>query len=383
MIRFAVFFTWFFILSTNLYAENKDICSQKQCLAVVDAGSTGSRLHVYAYDIDNTTTPTNIEEVYTQKVTPGFAAIEPSKDTITSYLKNLIPINVVSSSKSKPIPLYFYATAGMRLLPPQKQKIYYQELKTWFSQQSQWQLMDSKTITGHEEAFYDWLSVNYRIGSLSDAKNKAVGVMDMGGASVQIVFPLRSRQAENHNQKTVHVYGQDITLSVHSFLGLGKTEVSHQFLNSSACFSKNFTLPDGLTGRGHAGKCEKEISQLINKVHGVDQKIKPLLVTNPIHVWVALDGISKLADNKLFHFENDQLTLNELLNQADTTFCRQSWENLENQFPVDEHVHSNCLFAAYYYALIVDGYGLSPNQPIRYLPPTTGLDWTLGVVFNH
>lgn len=378
MVRYLLLALCFLITSPILYAQTDDSCNQRKCIAVVDAGSTGSRLHLYAYDLDETNTPIRINEIFSNKAKPGFATIEPNKESIKSYLDHLF----AGTTTTNTIPVYFYATAGMRLVPPNKQKSYYQELSQWFSQQSKWQLIDAKTITGNDEGFYDWLSVNYHLGAFKTPQTKAVGVMDMGGASVQIVFPTQPN-ATDINQKKVHLYGQDITLSVHSFLGLGQTEVSHQFLDSTACFSNDFPLPDGQTGQGNARVCEQEVSPLMNAVHGVNNNIQPLLTANPVDSWYAIGGISNLADNKLFHFENNQLTLKGLLNQADAEFCHQPWDKLEAQFPGDGYIYGYCLFSAYYYALIVDGYGLSPEQPVNYLPPKLDIDWTLGVVLDH
>lgn len=377
MIRLLLVAFCFTVTSFTLHA-NTSPCNQHQCLAVIDAGSTGSRLHIYAYDLDQTNTPIQIHEVWIKKIKPGLATLEASKESIDSYLNTLL-----SGAPTTHIPVYLYATAGMRLLPPQKQKMMYQGLNNWFTRQDQWQLLKAKTITGNEEALYDWLSVNYHLGTLGAGQSKSVGVMDMGGASVQIVFPVQNSQTTEPNQTKIRLYGQDITLSVHSFLGLGQNEVSHQFLDSTACFSNNFPLPDGESGQGNANVCEQEIASLMNAVHKVNYNIQPLLAANPVNSWFAIGGISNLADNKLFHFEKNQLTLQGLLGQADNAFCHQQWDTLTTQFPDDGYLYGYCLFSAYYYALVVDGYGLSPAQPIDYLPPDQDIDWTLGVVLAH
>ena len=365
------------IASSPLYAHTSP-CNQHQCLAVIDAGSTGSRLHVYAYDLDQTNTPAQIHEVWIKKIKPGLATLETNQESIDAYLNTLL-----SAAPTTHIPVYLYATAGMRLLPPQKQKMLYQGLNNWFTKQDQWQLLKAKTITGNEEALYDWLSVNYHLGTLNAPQTQSVGVMDMGGASVQIVFPVQNNQTTANNQAKIRLYGHDITLSVHSFLGLGQNEVAHQFLDAQACFANNFPLPDGELGQGNARACEQEITSLTNGVHKVHYNIQPLLAANPVTSWFAIGAISNLADNALFHFEKNQLTPQELLSQADNAICHQQWDTLTTRFPDDGYLYGYCLFSAYYYALLVDGYGLSPTQPIGYLPPDQDIDWTLGVVLAH
>lgn len=377
MYRFLVLIACFIIVTT-VHAEIIP-CKEHQCIAIVDAGSTGSRIHIYSYETDNTHSPINISEVWSKKIKPGFANIEPNQNTIDAYLTTLL-----AGAPTQNIPLYFYATAGMRLLPPTKQKMYYQELQHWFTQQDQWQLVDSKTITGNEEALFGWLAVNYHLGTLRSVQKQSIGVMDMGGASVQIVFPVQKNQGRNSkSQVEIDLYGQHINLSVHSFLGLGQTEMSHQFLNSEPCFANEFPLPDGEMGQGNAQSCEQEVSSLMNSVHGVNTAIQPLLASNPVDIWYSMGGISDMADSKVFQFENNQLTNQQLLEQADNNVCHQQWDNLNAQYPNDDYIYKYCLFSAYYYALMVDGYGFYPEQTIHYLPPKQDIDWTMGVVLHH
>lgn len=378
MVRFLTVSLCLLVLTTTVFAQSNP-CAERQCIAVVDAGSTGSRLHIYAYDSDESNSPINIKEVWSKKTQPGFATIQANESTIDAYLTILF-----SDAPTKQLPVYFYATAGMRLLPQVKQKKYYAELTHWFSKHKEWLLNDAKTITGNEEGLYDWLSVNYHLGNFTSGNNQSIGIMDMGGASVQIVFPITENSAINEkSQIKIDIYGQHYNLYVHSFLGLGQTEVSHQFLNSAACYANNYPLPDGEEGQGNAQSCEQEISKLMNQVHGVNQLIQPILANNPIESWYSLGGLPYLADSKLFHFEHNQLTNSDLIQQADNQVCHQSWEELDNQVPTDDYAYQYCLFSAYYYALMVDGYGLYPDQPVNYISSKQNIDWTTGVVLYH
>lgn len=378
MYRVLLLLSCFLIVTPNLYAQDTP-CKSNQCIIVIDAGSTGSRLHVFSYELDETNTPIHINEIWNKKVKPGFASIEPNANTINAYLDILF-----IDAPKEDIPVYFYATGGMRLLPTSRQKKYYDELKRWFGKQDHWPLAEAKTITGSDEALYDWLSVNYHLDTLHAIQEHSIGVMDMGGASVQIVFPVeKDSSLDKKSQVNLNLYGHNITLSVHSFLGLGQTEVSHQFLNAVSCFSNNYPLPDGEMGQGNANACEQDISSLMNNVHKVNSLIQPLLVRNPVSSWYTMGGISNLAENPLFHFSNQQLTNENLLQQADTEVCHQRWEDLDNQFPNDDYVSQYCLLSSYYYALMVDGYGLNPGEMVNYIPPEKNLDWTLGVVLHR
>ncbi|WP_094092317.1 acetate and sugar kinases/Hsc70/actin family protein [Legionella clemsonensis] len=366
------------LITSNVYAADGD-CQQHQCIAVVDAGSTGSRVHIYAYDFDSSTqSPINIAEVWSKKIKPGFATIEANPPTIDAYLTTLF-----SGAPESNLPVYFYATAGMRLLPKPKQQQLYSLLQGWFNEQANWQLQQAKTITGTEEGLLGWLAVNYQRGSLDSTNQELAGVMDMGGASVQIIFPVEKADGINpQDLQHIDLYGRHLTLFVHSFLGLGQTEVTHQFLDESVCFANNYELPTGQPAAGDAYSCESDVAYLMNSVHRVNRVVQPVMTTNPVNNWFVIGGMAELTRSKPFQLEN-QFSSQDLLEQANTQVCHQDWSSLINQYPNNDYLYGYCLFPAYYYALIVDGYGLQPQQILNLMAPNQNSDWTLGVVLKQ
>lgn len=362
----------------NVHAESVT-CQQRHCMGVVDAGSTGSRLHLFAYDLDTDRNPIHINELSSKKIKPGFATIEPTQEAIDAYLSRLF-----DKSTDQSIPVYFYATAGMRLLPQSQQKLYYRSLGQWFAQQTQWQLIDSRTITGRDEGVFGWLAVNYKLGTLDTANKPLVSVMDMGGASVQLTFPVQNvEKIDTHDLFPIDIYGRHFVLFVHSFLGLGQTAISQQYLNAKHCFSDGYELPSGWLGEGDALACQRDVSKLINQVHEVNSIVKPAITENTTNSWYAMGAVAALAGDKPFSFENRQFTNRSLLEQADNKLCHQQWQDLYNQYPNNDFLYSYCFSASYFYALMVDGYGLQPEQPISYLPPEQSVDWSLGVVLHQ
>ncbi|CEG61292.1 multidrug DMT transporter permease [Legionella micdadei] len=354
-------------------------CQQHQCVAVVDAGSTGSRLHIYAYDTDLSNTPINIKELWSKKIKPGIATIESNQATVDAYLTILF-----SGAPEGNLPVYFYATAGMRLLPAPKQKHFYNLVQNWFANQSQWQLKSSKTITGSEEGLYGWLAVNYKLGTLNTEGKNTVGTMDMGGASVQIAFPVeRTDGIKATDIQQIDLYGRHLQLFVHSFLGLGQTEVTHQYLDATSCFANEYELPNGSAAEGEAATCKAEVASLLNGVHRVNQIVQPAIDANPISNWFVIGGMAELVQSPPFQFPTNQFTNESLLEQANTQVCHQPWSSLSSLYPGNEYLYGYCLFPAYYYALMVDGYGVPPQQPINYLTANQVGDWTLGVVFSQ
>lgn len=367
-----------FLVGDNAVADNAT-CQQRHCIAVVDAGSTGSRLHLYAFDLDDHNHPIKIDDLWSKKIKPGFAAIEPNQETINDYLSHLF-----ADAPEQGMPVYFYATAGMRLETPSKQQLYYQALQQWFAQQSQWRLIESRTITGNEEGVLSWLAVNYQLGIFDETNKPLVSVMDMGGASVQIAFSVKNiENIDPHDLVSVDAVGRHFTLFVHSFLGLGKEVLSQQFLDTDSCFALGYSLPSGLLGNGNASSCQRDISKLINNVHKVSRIVQPVIAKNTVNTWYAIGGVASMVAEIPFSFEKQQFTNQDMLQKADSDFCHQQWDRLSVQYPNYNYLYGYCLFPSYYYALMVDGYGIKPEQPINYLSSNQSADWSLGVVLHH
>lgn len=371
------------LFSTTAVANaDNSTCKEHTCIAVIDAGSTGSRLHVYAYDIANAT-PQNIKEIFSKKINPGISSVDTNQEAINQYLVKLFSLTNITDVN---IPVYFYATAGMRLLPQQKQQAIYDHIKKWFDSQPQWQLVKAKTITGKDEGVFGWLAVNYVLGTLTSESTQApVGVMDTGGASVQVTFPITDHQSINNNdQVELDINGQHLHLFVHSFLGLGQNELDHQFLDVPECFSKNYILTNSTLGQGSLYSCEQQTSALINSVHHVDKIVKSALDVNPVATWYGIGGIEYLVQTPPLLFLDSQFTMKQLADKANNEFCQKDWNELYANYPSNDYLFTSCLNSSYFYALFVDGYGINQNQPIHYFPSSQNSgDWTLGVVLHH
>lgn len=371
------------VLSALFFIINADAtilpCQEHQCIAVVDAGSTGSRLHIYTYDLENNY-PVHINELFSKRTQPGIASIALNSTSINQYLTHLF-----AEAPDKNMPVYFYATAGMRLLSRESQDAFYATIKQWFAAQSDWRLIKAKTITGKEEGIYGWLAVNYGLGILASDK-PLVGVIDMGGASTQVTFPITRPEAiDEHSSIELDVYGRHIQLFAHSFLGLGKNEFDHQFLDVASCFSDNYPMPNGELAQGDFSSCVKETALLINAVHHVDKTIQPVMQSNPVKTWYALGAISALAQTPPLTPNNGQFTIKDIADWADREFCHRDWSLLVAQYPDNEYLYTSCLNSSYFYALLNHGYGMHQDQQINYIPSNgdNEYDWTLGVVLRH
>mmetsp|Transcript_31972 Transcript_31972/g.50986 ORF Transcript_31972/g.50986 Transcript_31972/m.50986 type:complete len:447 (-) Transcript_31972:192-1532(-) len=169
---------------------------------VIDAGSTGNRLHLYKASggsgqrlleesqsfkssalieiIGNT--PWHFEAIHETKNELALAkhgarvALGPLLETGKQWLKDL-DLNVTN------IPLYLGATAGVRVLPFGTLKSIMQGVHEEFSASGfAYRKNFARVLSGEEEAAFGWGAVQY----LTNYTKQSVGVLDLGGGSTQI-----------------------------------------------------------------------------------------------------------------------------------------------------------------------------------------------------
>ena len=96
--------------------------------------------------------------------------------------------------------LFVLATAGMRLLPKDKQDEILANLKGTIPLHYNFDIEDNlEVITGKQEGAYQWLAINYILGKFDHQAEKVVGALDMGGASMQIAFQVSEESSRGYS----------------------------------------------------------------------------------------------------------------------------------------------------------------------------------------
>lgn len=374
MLRRSFFFSFLLLTATALASPMP--CTENTCIGVVDVGSTGSRLHVYRVKQD--ASEAALDQIWLKKITPGFAALPIQSDLLNHYLDELF------EDAPGNFPVYFYASAGMRLLPSEKQAKYYQAVQSWF-QHSAWHLKEARTLTGHEEGIFAWLAVRENLKQTTGmAPPKNLSVMDMGGASVQIISAVDTpKDTSTTDYVDITLNGKPHTLFVHSFLGLGQTLVSNQFLDEPSCFPEGYPLSSGAIGTGDVDHCTAKMSTLIEDIHDVNHVLPPALYADSSSSWYVIAGLSYLMQEAPFnqYTTDNALTNDGLMAQAERTVCHRDWALIQQDYPNEENLSRACLRAAYYHALI-KAYGIAPREPIHLISEPSDVDWTLGVALQ-
>ena len=369
------------LAATSSFALNPGVvmdCERHYCVAVVDAGSSGSRIHWYSYDLDREHRPIHIHESYSKKIKPGLASIAHDSASVAGYMDQLM-----SEFSQSNIPVYLYATAGMRLLSSDSQEQYYSEIKQWFAAHPQWPLRDARTISGMEEGIYGWLSLNYHLQTLQDKSQPLVGLIEVGGASAQIAFPIRdTTEVDAQDYVDLTVYGRHIHLFSHSFLGLGINELFTHSRNYPACFPNDYPLQNGAHALGDAEQCQTEMGSVLQQGYHVDTVTGQALQKSTAPMWYTVSAVSEMLSYPPFEFADQEFTGPSLLQQANTHYCQQSYQNLVAKYPGNDYIQKNCLLASYFSGLLVHGLGFEPDQSIHYAADYDG-SWTLGALLSQ
>jgi Golgi nucleoside diphosphatase len=348
--------------------------------AVIDAGSTGTRIYLYRYNSQHTNDPAKLDVklLYSQTTQPGLSSMINNPSRAFKQLKRLIhnaKAKVPASSRDQ-TKLSIYATAGMRLKSITEQQQLYQYLTSYLQEQKLVQLRAIRTISGQWEGIFDWLSVNYLNDSLQP--KQTVAAMDMGGASTQLAF--EARDSDPNQVMTLKLGTYTFPVHSRSFLGLGMNQARYQFTNHQACFYQDYNLPDGKHGTGDANQCQKAIAPLINDIHKVYNSIIAVPKNQSI---IALSGYQYTTD-ALDEQTKGKLTVGDY-NRMARHICQLHWNHLTQTYPQDSDRFRYCFDSNLIYTLLHTGYGLADDRQLiaTNTIDNTPVDWTLGVVIYH
>ncbi|XP_042522486.1 ectonucleoside triphosphate diphosphohydrolase 6 isoform X1 [Dipodomys spectabilis] len=192
-----------------------------------DAGSTGTRIHVFQFARPPGETPTLTHETF-KALKPGLSAYADDVEKSTQGIQELLDVakQDIPFDFWKATPLVLKATAGLRLLPGEKAQKLLQKVKEVFKA-SPFLVGDDcvSIMNGTDEGVSAWITVNFLTGSLKTPGRSSVGMLDLGGGSTQITFLPRvegTLQTSPPGHLTaLQMFNRTYKLYSYSYLGLG------------------------------------------------------------------------------------------------------------------------------------------------------------------
>lgn len=245
-----------------------------QYALMIDAGSTGSRIHVYRFNYCSESP--ELEDEYFEMLKGGLSNYGTNPSAAADSLRPLLKsaLERVPASLQKCTPVAVKATAGLRLLPGKQAEDVIKAVRHMLETEYPFPIADGmnadgskaskgvEIMEGKDEGVFAWITVNYllnRIGSSQADKLETAAVMDLGGGSTQIVFEPSFTSALQGMQPGEHVYElsafgpKPFTLYQNSYLGYGLMQ-ARMSINSLAAFTYSLAHPNAvLTGSAHDG----------------------------------------------------------------------------------------------------------------------------------
>lgn len=356
--------------------------SRVRYAAVLDAGSSGTRIHVYRW---RPAEPLPwVEEAWNVKVEPGLSAFVGDREGLVQHLSPLVEFaldrisgEAGSESLAEAPVLLLEATGGVRALAPQARRELLASARE-ILEATPFRIGGIAAIDGRTEALFGWITVNYLLGRLETAA-ESVGALDLGGVSTQITFePGEPPRAEGLN---LALGGRHWALYSHSYEGLGQDE-ARLAAAVPACFPAGYPIPSGGVGAGDYASCRQRVLEWL-AAPCAESPCSSMGVYQPA-VEGELYAFSAFYYAASFFGLEDSFSL-ERLEEAGNDYCARDWSELEatyrDRLAWDAYVPRHCFTAAYVVALLHDGYGLPmAGDRVRPVDRLEGQDvgWTLG-----
>ncbi|PIN17164.1 Nucleoside phosphatase [Handroanthus impetiginosus] len=397
---------------------------KKKYGVVIDGGSTGTRIHVFKYEVRNGNLVLDLSEkgLVSMRVNPGLSAYaeEPERAgaavaELMEFAKRNVPREQWAEAK-----VHLMATAGMRLLKNEDQERILNACRrilraSGFSFRDDW----ATVISGSDEGLYAWVVANYALGTLGAEPAQTTGIIELGGASAQVTFVSNEPMPPEFSRKikfgnfTYNLYshsllhfGQNVAFELlkESLVSEGQefaTESLQRGKTMDPCTPRGYA-PDkealkvsptsliekdkylsALHPNGNFSECRSASLKLLQK--GQDKCSYKTCYIGSTFI-PKLQG-KFLATENFFHtskfFGLGQRAFLSDLVVAGQQFCGEDWSKLTQKYNSldEEDLIHYCFSSAYIVALLHDSLGVAlDDQRIGYANQVHNilLDWALG-----
>ncbi|SCV02016.1 LANO_0F14686g1_1 [Lachancea nothofagi CBS 11611] len=203
-----------------------------QYVIMVDAGSTGSRIHIYEFDV--CTQPASLLHETFKMLKPGLSHFDTDAKAAALSLDELLDkaLEVIPKERQGCSPVAVKATAGLRMLGEAKSDKILQAVQTHLETDYPFPVVAKDGVvlmSGEEEGVYAWITANFLLGNIgAGSKLPTAATFDLGGGSTQIVFepsyPPNEMMLDGEYKYPLSFADHDYTLYQFSHLGYGLME---------------------------------------------------------------------------------------------------------------------------------------------------------------
>ncbi|KAI0241901.1 Ectonucleoside triphosphate diphosphohydrolase 5 [Lamellibrachia satsuma] len=383
---------------------------------IFDAGSTGSRIHVFKFQPAKPGKPHKLVDDLFIQVKPGLSAYKKDPKKAADSLIDMLDRAklYIPPSHWKTTPMALKATAGLRALPGKAANDILAEVYQLFLKYPFKTNKDSVQIMeGNDEGIFSWVTVNFLTEHTEQSTSRSIlvsifegdlgssdrmlGVLDLGGGSTQISFipkhnsTLTSTPSEFFTK--LNLFGKSFQLYTHSYFGLGlmsgrlqtlggdldpgkASELSNDCLPSSAkgSWTQNggtYSLKGKTVKGDRFDMCYSHAKKVVEAGH-VNQ---PAEVKDKTFCLISY-YFDRAVESKLIDSEKGgTLTVADFIGAARKACA-------EDQ--VEESRQFMCVDLTYICALLQDGFGFNKDTrlELKKMIHGTEISWALGAMFN-
>ncbi|XP_033931609.1 ectonucleoside triphosphate diphosphohydrolase 5-like isoform X2 [Pseudochaenichthys georgianus] len=369
-----------------------------------DAGSTGTRIHVYTFIHGGSEELPVLDNEMFHSIKPGLSAYADSPEMAGHTVRMLLKVakKTVPRLEWKRTPLFLRATAGLRLLSAERARLLLEQVQHVFDESPFLVPDDSVSImNGTNEGILAWISVNYLTGHLNAHSERTVGILDLGGGSTQITFLPKLRKTIESVPVADYVAKYDISnstfeLYTYSYLGNGLMAARLATLGAlgaeglewrvfkSACLPKKFRDewsfggltyrvsgdPDGLAGYK---LCYQEVLKVVKGIIHQPHELQDSNVFYAFSYYFDRAVDAGLIDG----VHGGTLEVRDFKKRA---------KEVCNKMTKHPPIHSFlCMDMTYITCLLKDGFGFKESTVLQLTKKVNNVEasWALGATLDH
>ncbi|GMJ13491.1 apyrase 7 [Hibiscus trionum] len=221
------------------FLKARNVLESSYYTVVVDCGSTGTRVNVFEWgkgglisqglpsllhSYPDNSTKSESCHYHCMQTEPGLDKFVGNASGVRTSLEPLIAWaeQRVPRERHGDTPIIVLATAGLRRLVAGDAKRVLDDVEIVLREHSfvytkNW----IRVLTGKEEAYYGWVALNYKMGSLGNSlKGSTFGLLDLGGSSLQVVVEVADEN-DNGNVMTSNIGSTNHKILAYSLPAFG------------------------------------------------------------------------------------------------------------------------------------------------------------------
>ncbi|XP_077248923.1 putative apyrase 6 [Tasmannia lanceolata] len=414
------FLLYLFAIARGIHHSSKFRESKPKGFGIIiHAGTTGSRIHVFEFLNEGRIPFVGFDgkDSNSLKLNPALVEFGGDPENAGKTLSRLLDFarERVPKAERKDTKVRLMATGGIERMDSDAREGILESCRqvlrsSGFLFKDEW----ASVINGQEEGVYAWVAANYAMGTLGGDPEETTGIIELGGASMQVIFASREPPPMDFSQM-LKLAGVTYNLYSQSMLHFGQDAAwellrgqhdSRIMTSSSSAIDGSIMspcIPKGYYQSSVSSITLNETNEKLQPFHsagnfsacrseavGLLQKGKDMCMHPPCRIIPSFmpefQGKPIAAENffytsKFFGLVPKASLLE--LEAAGRHYCEDDWGKLKDEHSgIDEgDLLRYCFSSAYIVALLHDGLGIPMNDrrigftnPARSIP----LDWTLG-----